>query len=124
MRLLEDDDPSVYIAAGQGLALIFESRNLDKFCSREKSYGESSTLKMYSCVEETIKGVVLEKLEHLGRKQISETVVDKVKKQYLHILEYFQVLFAFLFYFFYMTLMYSMVDYFHLLIEWLLLKNC
>lgn len=90
LHLLEDDDPSVYIAAGQGLALIFESRNLDKFCSREKSYGESSTLKMYSCVEETIKGVVLEKLEHLGRKQISETVVDKVKKQYLHILEYFQ----------------------------------
>ncbi|EXC31469.1 hypothetical protein L484_003668 [Morus notabilis] len=90
LRLLEDDDPSVYIAAGHGLALIFESRNLDKFCSREKSYGESSTLKMYSCVEESIKGVVLEKLEHLGRKQISETVVDKVKKQYLHILEYFQ----------------------------------
>ncbi|GMN37888.1 hypothetical protein TIFTF001_007190 [Ficus carica] len=90
LDLLENDDPLICVAAGEGLAVIFESRNLDKFCSREeKSSGESSAPKMYSCIEEQIKGVILEKLERLSEKQISDSS-DKVKRQYLHVLDYFK----------------------------------
>lgn len=99
LDLLENDDPLVCVAAGEGLAVIFESRNLDKFCSREeKSSGESSAPKMYSCIEEQIKGVILEKLERLSEKQISDSS-DKVKRQYLRVLDYFKVLFLLYFFF-------------------------
>lgn len=71
------------------MALIFESQIIDKFSFKE----ENSSTPTYSYTEETFKGVVLEKLR-LALEQITrQNAADKMKVQYLRILNYFQVFF-------------------------------
>ncbi|XP_024021319.1 uncharacterized protein LOC21409599 [Morus notabilis] len=86
LNLLQNGDPSLSLIAAEGLALLFESKIIDKFSFKE----QNSSTPMYTYTEETFKGVVLEKLR-LALEQIThQNVADKMKVQYLRTLNYFQ----------------------------------
>ena len=86
LNLIKNEDSSISVVVGVRLALIYESKIHDW----EKKKKNCSTLEMHYA-EESIKGVILEKLR-LGQKQISENVDQRISKQYSQILDYFQVL--------------------------------
>lgn len=97
LNLLEADDESVHVAAGEALALIFEVGCLEKFSGNSKNGTDSSPndetnlLNGASSVQE-LKEQVLNRMSFLSLKEKAESLVDKSVKKHSSTWDFIKVL--------------------------------
>ncbi|KAJ7946161.1 Interferon-related developmental regulator [Quillaja saponaria] len=100
LGMLEEDDESVCVAAGEALAMIFEINSLDKFSSEDEGTSDSSALEgtksppKYCDKKNLIKDTIVKQLEKLSIRARDKTSVNQTFSEVSNadwgVMKYFQ----------------------------------